>query len=72
MENITKVHWKNFIRFIHFFLFSYRLKPDLYGVNSLFGIDLAPTDTQKDATGLIHVRDTVQVLRDDPDFWKTK
>lgn len=51
---------------------SYRLKPKSYGVSALFGIDLAPTDTQKKVAGIIRVGDTIQVNKDDPDFWKTE
>ena len=49
---------------------SYRLKPKPYGVNALFGIDLAPTDTENKIAGVIRVGDTVEIIRDDPDFWQ--
>jgi len=36
----------------------------------LFGIDLAPTDTENKIAGVIRVGDTVEIIRDDPDFWQ--
>ena len=49
--------------------FSYRRKPDTFGVDALFGINLAPTDDKKHVLGVIHVGDQLRVTKDDPNFW---
>ncbi|CAF1463814.1 unnamed protein product [Adineta steineri] len=48
---------------------SYRLKPDTYRDKALFGIDLAPTDTIKNVSGIIRVGDSIRIIKDEPDFW---
>ena len=55
-----------------FFLFSYRLKPDIYRDKALFGIDLAPTDDKNNIQGIIRVGDSIKVLKDEPQFWDKK
>lgn len=49
--------------------FSYRCKPDTYGVYALFGIDLAPTDDKSDVAGVIRVGDSIRVTKTEPNFW---
>jgi hypothetical protein len=48
--------------------FSYRLKPNPYGVSPLFGIGVAPTD-ENNIGAIIHVGDPVHVRKEEPDFW---
>ncbi len=48
--------------------FSYRLKPNPYGVSPLFGINLAPTDESSIGT-IIRVGNLVHVRKEEPDFW---
>ena len=75
MESTTKVEY--FIEGLvphplKILQFSYRRKPEPYGVSALFGIYLAPTDESSRVCGTIRVNDFIQVTKDDPDFWNTK
>ena len=52
-------------------LFSYRLKPDQYGVKALFGIHITQVDETKSTSKLIHVNDRIEVIKEDQHFWKS-
>ena len=54
----------------HLFEYSYRRKPDTFGVDALFGINLAPTDDKKNILGTIRAGDQIRVTKDDPHFWE--
>lgn len=49
---------------------SYRRKPDTFGVDALFGINLAPTDDKSNFSGTIRVGDRIRVTKDEPNFWR--
>ncbi len=73
MEDIAKVSFIfQYLVGIILFLFSYRVKPDPYGTKGLFGIDLAPTNDKTSVAGIIRVGDSIQVTKDEPDFWGKK
>jgi hypothetical protein len=51
-------------------LFSYRLKPEIYGIKALFGIYLGQVDDVNIISGMIRVGDSIRVTRQELDFWK--
>ena len=55
---------------MQFFQSSYRRKPDIFGVDALFRINLAPTDDKGNVLGTIHVGDRIRVTKDEPNFWR--
>jgi len=71
--------WKTLRRWFYFgffsrnkikiFEFSYRLKPDPYGIKALFGIYLGQIDDSKIISGTIHVGDLIHVIKQDLEFW---
>ncbi len=50
--------------------FSYRLKPDPYGIKALFGIYLGQIDDSKIISGTIHVGDLIHITNEESNFWK--
>lgn len=69
--------WKTLRRYssvfslvLYLFGNSYRRKPDTFGVDALFGINLAPTDDKNKILGIIRVGEQIRVIKDDPHFWE--
>lgn len=70
MENIEKVKFLFVLVKRNILSFSYRLKPNPYGIKALFGIYLGQIDDSNIISGTIHVGDSIRVTNEDPDFWE--
>jgi hypothetical protein len=72
LENFTQVIFSLFLLKIGIFSFSYRLKPNPYGIKALFGIYLGQIDDSKIISGIIRVGDLIHVIQQELDFWEKK
>ena len=71
VENSSNVIPRHVYRLKIEFRFSYRLKPDEYGVKALFGIYVTQVEETKITSGKISVNERIEVIKEDLDFWKT-
>lgn len=70
VENASNVTHRHSFRLKREFLFSYRLKPDEYGVKALFGIYVTQVEETKITSGKISVNERIEVVKEDLEFWK--
>ena len=70
MEDFEKVDFLFFSKEKNSLSFSYRLKPNPYGIKALFGIYLGQIDDSKIISGTIRVGDSVRVTNEDSHFWE--